>query len=202
MDNKIKQSYDNIINLIQIESRKLSEDDSYELHEELKTYFNRLFESNISESHQPGDKVIYKGGKYEVVEEDEYIIKLKDVKTGKVIKVNYAQFKKQEMNESIYPLIPNKFDIADILLASDEITDEDLGKPKSTVIKFIKEGRPSEMFLEKIMELLREKGVDVSSIKAQPDNPQSTTPKQKPSIDPYEFFTPSKGYMGSSYRGD
>ena len=49
----------------------------------------------LKESHQPGDKVIYKGTRYEVVDEDEFIITLKD-ENGKIIKQNYNQFKQGE----------------------------------------------------------------------------------------------------------
>ena len=51
--------------------------------------------SHLEESHQPGDKVIYKGTKYEVVDEDEFIITLKD-EEGNITKQNYNQFKKGE----------------------------------------------------------------------------------------------------------
>ena len=51
--------------------------------------------SYLEESHQPGDKVIYKGTKYEVVDEDEFIITLKDEK-GNITKQNYNQFKQGE----------------------------------------------------------------------------------------------------------
>jgi hypothetical protein len=39
---KLNDAYDKIINLIRIESRKLSDDDSFELHEKLKKFFNKL----------------------------------------------------------------------------------------------------------------------------------------------------------------
>lgn len=49
----------------------------------------------LKESHQPGDKVLFKGARYEVVDEDEFIITLKDEK-GNIIKKNYNQFKQGE----------------------------------------------------------------------------------------------------------
>jgi hypothetical protein len=49
----------------------------------------------LNEDHNPGDKVIYKGTRYEVVEEDETTITLKDEK-GNIVKKNYNQFKKGE----------------------------------------------------------------------------------------------------------
>jgi hypothetical protein len=61
------------------------------------------FSDNISEDHKPGDIVIYKGTRYEVVEETETTITLKD-KNGNIITKNYNQFKKGEykgdMNEN------------------------------------------------------------------------------------------------------
>jgi len=49
----------------------------------------------LKESHQPGDKVLFKGARYEVIDEDEFIITLKDEK-GNIIKKNYNQFKQGE----------------------------------------------------------------------------------------------------------
>lgn len=56
----------------------------------------------LNESHQPGDKVIYKGTKYEVVDEDEFIITLKD-EEGNITKQNYNQFKQGETTPSYKP---------------------------------------------------------------------------------------------------
>lgn len=39
----VERSYDKVMDLIQKESRRLSDDDAYELHEKLKEFFNRLF---------------------------------------------------------------------------------------------------------------------------------------------------------------
>jgi hypothetical protein len=39
---KVKKSYDLIISLIKKQSRLLNDDESYELHEELKKFFNKL----------------------------------------------------------------------------------------------------------------------------------------------------------------
>ena len=39
----VDKSYDKILNLLQKETRRLNDDDAYELHEKLKAYFNRLF---------------------------------------------------------------------------------------------------------------------------------------------------------------
>jgi hypothetical protein len=52
---------------------------------------------DLEESHQPGDEVLYKGTRYIVVNEDGYIITLKNKETGKIIKLNYNQFKNQEV---------------------------------------------------------------------------------------------------------
>lgn len=41
--NDVNKSYDKIIELLKKEARKLNDDDAYELHEKLKTFFNKLF---------------------------------------------------------------------------------------------------------------------------------------------------------------
>ena len=55
---------------------------------------------DLDESYQPGDKVIYNGTKYEVVDGDEFIITLKDEK-GNITKQNYNQFKKGEYKPNL-----------------------------------------------------------------------------------------------------
>ena len=62
---------------------------------ELKGKYKSSGYGDLKESHQPGDKVIYKGTKYEVVDEDEFIITLKD-EEGNITKQNYNQFKQGE----------------------------------------------------------------------------------------------------------
>ena len=158
-----------------------------------KRSMGKLYEKNITEDHKPGDEVLYMGKKYIVVDEDEYIIKLKDPKTGDIKKVNYSQFKSRTMNESLYPLTTQVDKIADLMAQHNIGVDS---------INFVRSGKASEPWLEALVRRLESNGVDVSSIKAQPKSPQDKTSNPKPSIDPYEFFTPSKGYMGSSYRGD
>jgi hypothetical protein len=58
---------------------------------------------SVTEDHKPGDKVIYKGTKYTVVDETDTIITLKD-ESGNIITKNYNQFKqgeyKGDVNES------------------------------------------------------------------------------------------------------
>jgi hypothetical protein len=51
----------------------------------------------IDEDHMPGSKVTYKGTSHTVVDDDGYIITLKNDETGKTINVNYNQFKNQEI---------------------------------------------------------------------------------------------------------
>ncbi len=45
--NQVIDSYKKILELIRIESKKLNDNDSYELHEKLKTWFNKLIEDKI-----------------------------------------------------------------------------------------------------------------------------------------------------------
>jgi hypothetical protein len=46
-NDKVNNSFDKIISLIRIESKKLNDDDSFELHEKLKEWFNKLLETTI-----------------------------------------------------------------------------------------------------------------------------------------------------------
>jgi NMD protein affecting ribosome stability and mRNA decay len=62
--------------------------------QELRTLIREEIK-RIKEDHQPGDIVLYKGTRYEVVEEGKYIITLKNLETGKIINLNYNQFKNQ-----------------------------------------------------------------------------------------------------------
>jgi hypothetical protein len=63
---------------------------------ELRQIIREELKQLIPESHKPGDKVKYMGTSHTVVSEDEYIITLKRDEDGKIIKLNYNQFKKQE----------------------------------------------------------------------------------------------------------
>jgi hypothetical protein len=67
--------------------------------------------------------------------------------------------------------------IADVLDITD--LDEELFSPqtKQQVIDFIQNGRPSQTYLEKIMDILENNGVDTSEILTPietPDSPRST----------------------------
>jgi hypothetical protein len=139
----------------------------------LKQIIKEEILSILSESHKPGEQVKYKGGSYTVVDETPVIITLKNNKSGNIIKVNYNQFKKQEINESPYPLIPKKMTIADVLEITD--LDDDLfgDQTKQTVINFIRNGRPSEVYLQDILQILKDNDVDTSEIISIPSTPKS-----------------------------
>jgi len=80
------------------------------------------------------------------------------------------------LSESPYPLIPKKMFIADILEITD-IPDEAFGdQNKSTAVNFIRTGRPSETYLEGIVDILKSYKVDTTEIEAGPEEP--STPSQ------------------------
>ena len=64
----------------------------------LKQLIKEEIKKALKENHQPGDVVLYKGTRYIVVNDDEFIITLKNPKTQKTIKVNYNQFKNQSID--------------------------------------------------------------------------------------------------------
>lgn len=65
---------------------------------ELKHLIKEEIKKALKENHQPGDVVLYKGTRYIVVNDDEFIITLKNSKTQETIKVNYNQFKNQSVD--------------------------------------------------------------------------------------------------------
>lgn len=141
----------------------------------------------LKENHKPGQEVLYKGTKYIVIDETPYIITLKNKKNNNVIKVNYNQFKKQSVNESPYPLIPRKFLITKIIKDND-LEDE-------FKVNFIETGSPSEYHLENVVNDLKNKGIDVSSIYKPIENKPSKDITTN-TINPYD--APGGGMFGLS----
>ncbi len=113
-----------------------------------------------------GDTFTYMGTKHEVISDDGFAVKAK-LPNGKVKIYNYSQLKSQ-LNESPYPLIPKKMLLADLLEAND-IPDEEFDpQTKEGVVYFIQRGRPSETYLERILSVLKDYGVDTSKVEAPP----------------------------------
>ena len=56
---EVKDAYDSVISLIREKARQLNDDDAYEFHEELKAFFNRMFESTTSPVTENNEKRYY-----------------------------------------------------------------------------------------------------------------------------------------------
>jgi hypothetical protein len=103
-------------------------------------------------------------------------------------------------NES---LIRNKELIAD-KLDSASIPDNEFAQgSKSTAVYFIRNGRPSELYLKDIMSLLQKYNIDISFNNDTTQEPYIPTSKQTV-LDPYDMpgGRPSKSSMGGFYTGD
>lgn len=116
---------------------------------------------------------------------------------------NLRQLIKEELTKALNEnLIPEKYTIADILEKADIPDEEFTPQRKSTAVYFMREGRPSEFYLNKIVDILKKYDVDVSAIYAPKPEPKPYVPSGTPSrINPYDD-KPSRGYMGAKYRGD
>lgn len=163
-----------------------------------------LESSNLNENKpkfKAGDTFTYMGTKHEVISDDGFAVKAK-LPNGKVKTYNYSQLKGQ-LNESPYPLIPKKMVMADLLDANNIPDEEFAPQTKKAAADFIRKGRPSETYLEGILSVLQDYGVDTSKVE---DGP-TMSPKQSSTfsgdINPYDILgTPTKGRMGGTYRGD
>ena len=115
--------------------------------------------------------------------------------------LNYSQLKKT-LNESPYPLIPKKMLLADILELND-IPDSEFGdQNKDQAVNFIRIGRPSEVYLEKIISILKKHNVDTSEVEAvETGEEKGWDMRVSKDINPNED-NPMRGRIGGIYRGD
>ena len=122
--------------------------------------------NEVAAKFQEGDTFIYMGQKHTVLSDDGYSIRAK-LPDGKIKKYNYNQIK-NALNESPYPLIGKKMDIADMVTDAN-IEDTAFGdQSRSNVINFIKNGNPSQSYLEGVVKVLKDNGVDVSKLYVAP----------------------------------
>jgi hypothetical protein len=86
----INNAYDDILELVKKHARSLNDDDAYQLHEQLKSFFNRLLESDQqSEPVQVGDVIDHKGVQKKVVRIDGHRVFLQPVdSTGGNIEID------------------------------------------------------------------------------------------------------------------
>jgi hypothetical protein len=128
--------------------------------------------NEVAAKFQEGDTFIYMGQKHTVLSDDGYSIRA-ELPGGKIKKYNYNQIK-NALNESPYPLIGKKMDIADMVTDAN-IEDTAFGdQSRSNVINFIKNGNPSETYLEGIVKVLKDNGVDVSKLSVAPVKKKET----------------------------
>jgi len=120
---------------------------------------------------------------------------------------NLRQLIKEELHKVINEgaLISKKETIANVLAAAN-IPDEAFApQSKSMAVNFIENGNPSELYLDKIIDILNSNGIDVSSIYApEPEREPFTPSTPEPEINPYDMpgGRPSRGYMGARSTGD
>jgi len=165
------------------------------IREELKKALSR-------NEYEMGETILWKGSRVEVVE-DEGGPTLKVELSNGNIKMVFRKDTSLPLNESPYPLTMRKDIIANAIESSD-IPEEDFApqRSKDVVVSFIRDGRPSEVYLKKMMDILKKNGIEVEF------PPLKPSPSPKPStsvdVDPYKTFAdkPSYGYMGARYTGD
>lgn len=155
-------------------------------HSELKQLIREELQKILSEepsseftpqNFRPGETVLHMGQRFTVVSDDGNIGVRVKTDSGKVKMINRKNLKKV-VNESPYPLIPKKMLLADILEINDIPDEEFTPQTKSAAVNFIRNGRPSETYLERIVNILKDYGVDTSEIETPPT---ATTNKFNPS---------------------
>lgn len=150
----------------------------------VKEELNKVLNEN-QPKYKKGDTFLYMGTKHEVISDDGFVVKAK-LPNGKVKTLNYSQLKSQ-LNESPYPLIPKKMFIADVLELNDIPDEEFAPQDKNKAVYFIRNGRPSEVYLEGILDILKNYKIDTSEIEAGPEKTSSPTVRPSKEINPYEM---------------
>jgi len=168
-------------------------------HSQLKQLIREELKKALSRNeYEMGETILWKGSRVEVVE-DEGGPTLKVELSNGNIKMVFRKDTSLPLNESPYPLTMRKDIIANAIESSD-IPEEAFApqRSKDVVVSFIRDGRPSEVYLKKMMDILKKNGIEVEF------PPLKPSPSPKPStsvdIDPYTTSAgkPSRG----GYTGD
>ena len=153
------------------------------IREELKKELSRRDKEAINE-YMTGEEILWKGTRVKVVKDDgdaTLTILKPNGKEGMVFRKDTSL----PLNESPYPLTMRKDIIANALETSN-IPDEafEPQRSKDVVVSFIRDGRPSEVYLEKMMNILKKNDVDVEfpPLKPQKDYKRSTSVDIDPSL--------------------
>lgn len=168
-------------------------------HSQLKQLIREELKKALSRNeYEMGETILWKGSRVEVVE-DEGGPTLKVELSNGNIKMVFRKDTSLPLNESPYPLTMRK-DIIANAIDSNNIPEEDFApqRSKDVVVSFIRDGRPSEVYLKKMMGILKKNGIEVEF------PPLKPSPSPKPSIsvdiDPY---TTSAGKLSrDGYTGD
>jgi hypothetical protein len=125
--------------------------------------------------YSPGDTFMYMGTKHTVISDDGFIVTAK-LPTGNIKKLNHNQIK--PLNESPSVLIANKERIADEVLKSD-LADKD------RIANFIIRSAPSEVYLQKIVDML---GMNITDLEpAVSTIPKHWNPNDTGGINPADY---------------
>lgn len=128
--------------------------------------------NEVAAKFQEGDTFLYMGDKHTVISDDGFVVKT-ETNDRKKHKFNHNQIK-NALNESPFPLIGKKMEIADMVTDAN-IEDTAFGdQSRSNVINFLKNGNPSETYLEGIVKVLKDNGVDVSKLSVAPVKKKET----------------------------
>ena len=125
-------------------------------HFELKQLIREELKKELSRrEYMTGEEILWKGTRVKVVKDDgdaTLTILKPNGKEGMVFRKDTSL----PLNESPYPLTMRKDIIANALETSD-IPEEDFEpqRSKDVVVSFIRDGRPSEVYLEKMMDILK-----------------------------------------------
>lgn len=167
-------------------------------HSQLKQLIREELKKALSRNeYEMGETILWKGSRVGVVE-DEGGPTLKVELSNGNIKIVFRKDTSLPLNESPYPLTMRKDIIANAIESSD-IPEEAFApqRSKDVVVSFIRDGRPSEVYLKKMMDILKKNGIEVEF------PPLKPLPSPKPStsvdIDPYTTSAgkPSRdGYTG------
>jgi hypothetical protein len=176
-------------------------------HSQLKQLIKEELQKALAENspkYKKGDTLIYMGTKHEVISDDGFVVKAK-LPNGKIKTLNYSQLK-ETLNESPYPFIPKKMLIADILELNDIPDEEFAPQSKNAAVNFIRNGRPSEVYLEGIVNILKDYRVDTSEIEGGPEEKESFRfSTQSKDTNPYDMpggGSSRRSIGGGEYTGD
>jgi hypothetical protein len=168
-------------------------------HSQLKQLIREELKKALSRNeYEMGETILWKGSRVEVVE-DEGGPTLKVELSNGNIKMVFRKDTSLPLNESPYPLTMRK-DIIANAIDSNNIPEEAFApqRSKDVVVSFIRDGRPSEVYLKKMMDILKKNGIEVEFPPLKP----SPSPKPNISVDIDPYTTSAGKPSRDGYTGD